>query len=68
MRRHFFARSFLRAFGELFDFAGPVKSYPIASADEITRDAWNATGRAMRGAMNQVDEQLGYTHRTSANH
>ncbi|WP_099347936.1 hypothetical protein [Acetobacter aceti] len=68
MSRHTFARSVIRAFGEMLDFAGPVKPYPVANADEITRAAWAETGRAMRGAMKQVDEQLRYSHRAPTNH
>lgn len=41
MRRDTFAQSVLQAFGDLFDFVGPVKSYLVASADEITCDAWS---------------------------
>ena len=62
------ARSFVKALGELFDFAGPVQPYQTATADEISRNAWSAVGRSMRVAMKQVDGELGYSSRQNANH
>lgn len=62
------ARSFVKALGELFDFAGPVQPYQTATADEISYSTWNAVGQSMRAAMKQVDGELGYSPRQNANH
>lgn len=58
MRKQSFAYSVACAFGELLAFAGPVKPYPVANADEITRSAWTNTGNAIRSGMHTVDKTL----------
>ncbi len=68
MLKTYFARSILAAFGDLLNFSAPVRHYNVSTADEINRSAWEATGRSMRSAMQQVDGEIHSDGRFVANH
>lgn len=67
MHRYKFAHSILAAFGSLFNLGASVHPYAVASANDITRRAWESTGRSMRAAINEVDDEFGKASRRGAN-
>lgn len=46
-----FGRLFVSAVADMFSLGGPPRAYPSTSADEISRAAWDQTGKAMRDAL-----------------